>query len=150
MTQVDNDVTTIVLEQHQEVARRLDAVLSSPGSARAAEFGSLADLLAAHEHAEESVIYPALRKLGGEGSHVAEDRAKEESAAEQTLKKLKSMDAGSEEFDALFREFSLKVHAHAESEEREVIPLLKVSLPDEQRQSMGQAFRESQNSGSAR
>lgn len=141
MTQSDNDVTTLVLEQHHEVARRLDAVQKTTGSDRAAEFQSLAELLGLHEHAEESVVYPVLRRLGDDGARVADARMKEESAAEQTLTKLKGMDAGSEAFETLFREFSAKVHAHAESEEHEVLPLLKRSVADQERATMGEAFR---------
>ncbi len=146
MTAATNDVTTVVLQQHKEVAQRLDAVLKATGSGRSVEFNSLAALLGVHEAAEESVIYPVLRKLGEEGTRVAEERTHEEEAANEILTKLKSLEAGSQEFEALFAEFNSKVHAHAASEEAEVIPLLTSSVSAEDRQSMGDAFRASQNS----
>jgi hemerythrin superfamily protein len=146
MSAATNDVTTVVLEQHKEVAQRLDAVLKATGSGRSVEFNSLATLLGVHEAAEESVIYPVLRKLGEEGTRVADERTHEEEAAKEILTKLKSFKANSQEFEALFAEFNSKVHAHAASEEAEVIPLLTSSISAEGRQSMGDAFRASQNS----
>jgi len=145
MPTTDNDVTTVVLEQHKQVAQRLDAVRTATGSARADEFDALAALLGVHETAEETVIYPALRKLGDEGTRVADKRTHEEDAAKEILTKLKGLDTGSQEFEALFEEFSSKVHAHAASEESEVIPLLTSSVSPEERQAMGEAFLASQN-----
>jgi hemerythrin superfamily protein len=146
MPAADNDVTTVVLEQHKQVVRQLDAVRIATGSARADEFDSLATMLDAHETAEETVIYPALRKLGDEGTRVADNRTHEEDAAKEILTKLKGLDTGSPAFDVLFGEFSSKVHAHAASEESEVIPLLTSSVFAEERQAMGDAFLASQHS----
>jgi hemerythrin superfamily protein len=144
MTTADNDVTTLVLAQHKEVAKRLDAVHKAPPSERAAEFDSLAALLDVHETAEETVIYPVLRKLGDDGTRIADARTTEEDAAKEVLGKLKALDAASDDFAALFTEFSAKVHAHATSEEGEVIPLLTSSVSAEERQAMGSAFVASQ------
>jgi hemerythrin superfamily protein len=146
MPTADNDVTTVVLEQHKQVAQQLDAVRTATGSARAHEFDSLAALLGVHETAEETVIYPALRKLGDEGTRVADKRTQEEDAAKEILTKLKGMDTDSQDFEVLFGEFSAKVHAHAASEESEVIPLLTSSVFPEERQAMGDAFVASQSS----
>ena len=146
MTTADNDVTSVVLAQHKQVAQRLVGVLNATSSGRSGEFDSLAALLGVHETAEETVIYPVLRKLGDEGTRVADARTHEEDAAKEILGKLKGLDAGSEEFVALFTEFSSKVHEHAANEEGEVIPLLTSSVSAEERQSMGDAFLASQSS----
>ncbi len=86
------------------------------------------------------MIYPALRKLGSEGTRIADERTSEESAAKDTLTKLEAMDAGSAEFATLFSEFSAKVRAHAASEQAQVIPLLTSSMTPEDRQAMGAEF----------
>jgi hemerythrin superfamily protein len=140
MTTADNDVTTVVLAQHKDVTARLAAVANAAGADRGAEFASLAALLTAHETAEQAVIYPALRKVGAEGTRIADERTSEEVAAKDTLAKLQSMATGSAEFEALFSEFSGKVHAHAASEEAQVLPLLAQSTTPEARQAMGDAF----------
>ena len=145
MSTTDNDVNAVLLEQHQQVAQRLDAVRTAKGSVRAEEFDALAALLDGHETAEETLIYPALRKLGDEGARVADQRTHEEDAAKEILTKLKGLETDSQDFDVLFEEFSSKVHAHAESEEREVLPLLTGSVSPEDRQAMGDAFVASQH-----
>jgi hemerythrin superfamily protein len=140
MTTADKDVTTVVLEQHKEVAQRLEAVLNATDSGRSAEFNSLAALLDVHEKAEETVIYPVLRKLGDEGTGIADARTHEEEEAKETLTKLKGLDAATQDFKVLFGEFSSKVHEHAASEEAKVIPLLTSSVSADERQAMGDAF----------
>lgn len=140
MTTADHDVTTVVLAQHKEVTRRLARVANATGAERSDEFASLAALLTAHETAEQSVIYPAIRKLGSEGTRIADERTSEESAAKDTLTMLEAMDTGSVEFATLFNEFSAKVHAHAASEQAQVIPLLTSSTAPEVRRAMGTEF----------
>ena len=139
------DMTEVVLSQHKDVAARLSEVLNKTGSDRSEEFESLAEFLAVHEAAEESVIYPALRKLGDEGTRIADDRTREEGVASYVLTKLKGFDPGSAEFEKTFTEFSAKVHEHAASEEAEVLPLLNSTTNSEQRQEMGDALLASQH-----
>jgi len=145
MSTTNKDVSEVVLEQHKDVAARLAAVLNKTGSDRTEEFESLAEFLAVHEAAEESVIYPALRKLGDEGTRIADDRTREEGAASDVLTKLKGFDTGSDKFETTFTEFATKVHEHAASEEAEVLPLLTSTTTTEQRQAMGNVFLESQH-----
>jgi len=134
------DVVDVVLEQHVAAKEGMTAVSNATGEQRGELFVALAPVLAAHEAAEEAVIYPALRKLGAEGSKVADERTREEQAADQTLTKLKGMDAASAEFGTTFDGFMADVLAHAEKEEAEVLPLLKSSCSDDERRDMGEKF----------
>jgi hemerythrin superfamily protein len=140
----ENDVTEVVLAQHKDVAQRLSAVLDKTGSDRTEEFESLTKFLPVHEAAEQTVIYPALRALGEDGTRIAEARTQEEGAASDAITKLKGLDTGSAEFETMFTEFSAKVHEHAASEEADVLPLLKSATTLEERQTMGEAFLASQ------
>ncbi len=134
------DVVEIVLEQHVAAKKGMTEVSNASGEQRSELFVALAPVLAAHEAAEEAVIYPALRKLGAEGTKVAAERTREEQAADQTLTELKGMDAASAEFGTTFESFMADVLAHAEKEEAEVLPLLKSSCSDDERRAMGDAF----------
>ena len=69
-----------------------------------------------------------------------EAQTQEESAASDVIAELKALDTGSAKFESTFAEFSAKVHAHAASEEAEVLPLLTANTTLEQRQVMGEAF----------
>ncbi len=134
------DVVDVVLEQHVAAKKGLTGVSNATCEQREELFVALAPVLAAHEAAEEAVIYPALRKLGAEGTKVADERTREEQAADQTLTKLKGMDAESTEFGTTFDTFMADVLAHAKKEEAEVLPLLKSLCSDDERRAMGDAF----------
>ncbi len=134
------DVVDVVLEQHVAAKKGLTEVSNASGAQRGTLFARLAGVLAAHEAAEEAVIYPALRKLGAEGGKVADARIDEEQAAEQTLTKLKGMDAASAEFGTTFEGFMADVLAHATKEEAEVLPMLKSSCSGDERRTLGEAF----------
>jgi len=136
----NTDVVDVVLEQHVAAKKGMTEVANASGAQRGELFVALAPVLAAHEAAEEAVIYPALRKLGAEATKVADDRTREEQAAEQTLTKLRGMDAASAEFADTFASFMADVLAHAAKEEAEVLPLLKSSCSDDERRAMGEAF----------
>jgi len=134
------DVVDVVLKQHVAATEGLTEVSNASGEQRGELFNALAPVLAAHEAAEQAVVYPALRKLGAEGAKVADERIHEEEAAEQILTKLKGMDAASAEFGTTFAGFMADVLAHAAKEEAEVLPMLKSSCSDDERRALGVAF----------
>jgi hemerythrin superfamily protein len=74
-----------------------------------------------------------------------EAQTQEESAASDVIAELKALDTGSAKFESTFAEFSAKVHAHAASEEAEVLPLLKKSTTPDERRTMGEAFLAAQH-----
>ena len=145
----NSDVVEVVLEQHVAAKKGLTEVANAGGEQRGQIFLALASVLAKHEAAEEAVIYPALRKLGAEGAKVADEREREEKGAEQTLNKLKGMDAASADFVTTFDGFMADVLAHAAKEEVEVLPLLQSSCSDEDRRAMGEAFLANQGSAAS-
>jgi hemerythrin superfamily protein len=149
MTAEQIDVVEVVLEQHKDVAERLAAVLHKTGDDRSSEFTSLAEFLAGHEAAEESAIYPELRKLSDDGVKIADERTHEEGAAADLLVHLKSLDTSSGEFESAFAQFASKVHLHATAEENTVVPMLTSSFSSDQRGAMGAAFLAAQQTASS-
>jgi hemerythrin superfamily protein len=140
MSSSQHDVTEVVRQQHKDVTLRLAAVTQKAGQDRNHEFLTLVDLLTDHETAEEAVIYPVLRGIGDNGFKIAEARTSEEAAATVLLTHLKTLDTNSTEFITAFTDFADKVHAHAASEEAEVLPLLTSNVTEAERFEMGQAF----------
>ena len=96
-------------------------------------------MLAAHEAAEESVIYPVL-KLNSDGSKVVATMTDEENAAKEVLSDLLAMDASSAEFETAFADFMADVLKHASEEESDVLPLLRSSCTTQDREAMGADF----------
>jgi hemerythrin superfamily protein len=134
----DQDVVTVIHEQHEEIERLLGEVgVGGPGRDEA--FDALVRLLAVHETAEEMAVYPALRSLGDEGKAVVDARTSEEDKAKRTLAQLEGMDTSSPEFVRQFAAFQGEVKSHAASEEAEVFPLL-MRTDDNGRAEMAKAF----------
>ena len=62
-----NDVVSTIREQHAQARQLIGTIKAAAPDARANPFGELAGMLHAHETAEQSVVYPAIRELGEEG-----------------------------------------------------------------------------------
>ena len=133
------DAVDLLTAQHDEV-RQLFAQLDGGGAGRSDLFDCLVRLLAVHETAEEEVVYPALRRTGPEGERVAEARKAEEDEAKTMLADLEKLGVDGEGFDVQLELLRTAVLAHADSEEREVFPLLRRSLDAETLQSMRTAL----------
>jgi hemerythrin superfamily protein len=134
-----NDVVSIISEQHAQVRQLIGTIKAAAPDARANPFRELAGMLHAHETAEQSVVYPAIRELGDEGERVAQQRITEEEQASQVLTELEATDASTPEFEESFTAFSGDVEQHARSEEAEVLPLLE-TFDDARREELGDAF----------
>lgn len=135
------DVVRFLLSQHEDVRRLFRTIIDARGDTRREAFEPLVRLLAVHETAEEMVVYPALRAAGAEGERVADARLAEEDSAKKTLADLEKLDPNSSEFDELFGRFHAAVEAHAESEEREVFPLLERTIDEQQLRRMASALK---------
>lgn len=141
MAEQQQDAVEFLLEQHQQARSLLTSVSSATGEARREAFGTLVRLLAVHETAEEMVVYPSLRAAGEKGDRIADARLQEEDKAKKVLSELEKLDATSPEFAEQFEALRADVEAHAESEEREVFPLLRQTTDDEQLRRMTAALK---------
>jgi hemerythrin superfamily protein len=101
-------------------------------------FDDLRRMLAIHETAEEEIIYPALRSLGGDD--VVEARLTEEDEAKKALADLEKMGTSAPEFPGELASFEKAVLAHATAEENEVFPRLRTGFDAERRRRMAEAF----------
>jgi hemerythrin superfamily protein len=131
-------VTDFLRRQHAEVRSMFAQMEGAQGETRTQIFDCLRAFLAVHETAEEEVIYPALRKSGGDAAAVVAARLKEEDQAKKTLSELEKLGPDGEGFGGLFAEFRSAVIDHAHSEETEVFPLLEHSQDADALRSMAQ------------
>jgi hemerythrin superfamily protein len=119
------DVVDFLIDQHQQVRGLLAEVLQNSGQDRQRSFDQARELLARHETGEEMIVRPLTRKAP-DGSVVADARMDEENDAKKVLADLEKMDVDSEQFVATFTRFRLSVLEHAEAEERDEFPLLRL------------------------
>ena len=138
-----NDVVSTIREQHAQARQLIGVIKAAAPDARATPFGELAGMLHAHETAEQSVVYPAIRELGEEGERVAQQRITEEEQASQVLADLEASDPSTPEFEDSFTAFSGDVELHARNEEAEVLPLLD-KFDDARRAELGDRFLSTQ------
>ncbi|MFE0761817.1 hemerythrin domain-containing protein [Streptomyces smyrnaeus] len=130
-----DDVVGVLLTQHARIRKLLEAVRSGPAEERERNFRELRALLAVHETAEEMIVRPTVKKIGG--GEEAAARNGEEKDAGKTLAELEKLDSGSEEFVTVFAGFEQAVHEHAAREEREEFPSLRRLCTQEELCRMG-------------
>lgn len=135
------DVVDLLLAQHMEVRRLFSAMEQATGDSRRDAFECLVRLLAAHETAEEEVVYPAVRQTVDDGDQLADARTAEESEAKTALADLEQRGVDDPEFDAKLGPARQLILTHAENEEREVFPKLRASNSPDQLQSMATGVR---------
>jgi hemerythrin-like domain-containing protein len=140
-----SDVVAVLTGQHER-ARELLAELRESVTVVAeltrdmdGPFRELVQLLAAHETAEEMVVYPTLKAELQEGSLAGECLA-EEDELKHLLAKLDKMAPSFFEFPDALAEFETKLSAHADHEERTAFPILEQRVSPGERQDLGADF----------
>jgi len=138
----DQDIVKVLQSQHDQVREMLETIGKASAADRAGPFRELITILKAHEAAEESVVYPAIRGVGGDS--VANKRVAEEKEAETVIAGLEKADPASSEFAEKFNMFHAAVEKHATAEESEVFPLLSKKFDNDTRRSMGAELQEAE------
>jgi hemerythrin superfamily protein len=135
-----NDVVTLLEQQHQEIRRLFAEVERVKGQERDDTFRKLVRLLSVHETAEEELVHPQVRKERG-GETVVEARLGEERRAKELLSTLDDIGPDAEGFDTLLTQLRDDVLAHAQHEEREEFPLLRKGSDPKRLRAMADTVR---------
>jgi hemerythrin superfamily protein len=135
------DAVTLIKNDHRLFEKLFDRLKSGRGD-RQALLIEVAARLAAHSHAEEMKVYPALAELQpGEGREV-EHGAEEHHEAEQMLHRLMAMEPNDPEFESGLARFVEAVQHHVQEEETELLPALQRSADAAKLAELGRAFEE--------
>jgi hemerythrin superfamily protein len=135
-----DDAVRIVKDQHEQIRDLFRSVLTT-GSGRDEPFEALVRLLAVHETAEEMVIYPVVEKEGDDGARIVAARRAEEDEAKKSLADIEKLDRDSTEFETSVATLRSSVEAHADAEEREVLPVLEQVKDADALARMARAFK---------
>ncbi len=141
MAQTD-DVITKLLSDHKaakQLFAQMEQVQSDPEKA-GEMFWTLTRELVRHEVAEEEIVYPEVRKVLPNGDHLADERIKEQSEAEELLAKMEKAGARDPQFGNYLSTLKNSVLAHAEKEETAVFEPLRQALDDERKQQLGDRY----------
>lgn len=131
------DVVDVLIAQHRRADRQFAHVAAAPaGTARREAFAALVSILRRHEKAEQEIVHPTLRALGGHSAAVVAGRLDEEHTADRAIGAMISRDTDNEYFGMYLAELRQLVQAHAQHEESEEFPLIRALVPLEERQRM--------------
>ncbi len=139
------DVIDLILDDH----RRFEALLRElrdASSDRDAARKAFAALHVAHAEAEESKVYPTLRKKDAISEHDAEHGEEEHAEGhEALLKVLEAETLDGEEFDDLVEDLATAVNHHLTEEELTILNPAREEVAEDVRRRLGTDFAEERN-----
>jgi hypothetical protein len=139
------DVIELILDDH----RRFEALLRELRDAtsdRDAARRALAALHVAHAEAEESKVYPTLRRKDAISEHDAEHGEEEHAEGhEALLKVLEAEKLEGDEFDDLVEELATAVNHHLTEEELTILNPAREDVAEDVRRRLGEDFAEERN-----
>ncbi|MFC9688790.1 hemerythrin domain-containing protein [Kribbella sp. NPDC056951] len=134
------DVVEIILADHRWFEEALRE-LRSEESDRAAVLADLATVLIAHAEAEESKVYPALRRKDAIDAEEVEHSEHEHDEGNEALLELMEVeDTASDDFSKKLHELSEALTHHLDEEERDVLNPARTDVSDETRHTLGTTF----------
>ncbi|GGJ78706.1 hypothetical protein GCM10011583_07830 [Streptomyces camponoticapitis] len=142
----EHDVVALILQDHrtmEDLFRRMRSVEED----RAAALREFAGLLIAHADAEETEVYPALRRFRNIDDDEVEHGEEEHDEGNEALLDLletglEAGDVGSAAWDEKLENLVEAVNHHLDEEERTILNGARENVPAERRAELGVAFRE--------
>ncbi|MFT7840894.1 hemerythrin domain-containing protein [Saccharothrix sp. BKS2] len=136
------DVVELILEDHRRF-EELFRQLRDRNSDRTALLGELAALLVAHAEAEESEVYPALKRYKEVDNDEVDHGAEEHAEGHQALLALMEVtDTESEDWESKLEELVEALNHHVDEEERTILNDAREQVDDSRRAELGKLFLE--------
>jgi hemerythrin-like domain-containing protein len=139
------DAVELILEDHRHFESLL-RVLRDATADREAARAALADAVIAHGEAEESEVYPQLRRkraiTKGEEEHGEEEHAEGNQAL---LDLLECKGTNTKKFDHAVEEFATALNHHIGEEEQSILNPARTEVSEDVRQNLGAAWAAKRN-----
>jgi hypothetical protein len=139
MTQAQDDVIALVLEDHRQIKSMMNDLSAARGDVDEL-FERLIAKLAMHETAEEEVVHPLARRRPG-GEAIVEAILRQEDRGKKALAELEEMGPANPGFKSKFELVKAEVLAHAWYEELREHPKLHSDVDLDQREKAATVFR---------
>ncbi|MFD1149199.1 hemerythrin domain-containing protein [Saccharothrix hoggarensis] len=134
------DVVELILADHRRF-EELFRALRDRESDRSTLLSELAALLVAHAEAEESEVYPALKRYKEVDDEEVDHGAEEHAEGHQALLALMEVaDTASEEWESKLEELVQALNHHVDEEERTILNDARQQVSDERRAELGRLF----------
>lgn len=139
------DIIDLIIDDHRRMERLLRSLRDSTSN-REALREAIADVLVAHAEAEETHVYPKLRKRSAVTAHDAEHGEEEHAEGHEALLSLLELKGtDTEAFDTALEELSSAINHHLVEEELSILNPARDELGARARQDMGAAFAAERN-----
>jgi hemerythrin superfamily protein len=139
------DVVELILQDHRHFESLLRALRDATADREAAR-ATLSDVLIAHGEAEESEVYPQLRRkraiTEGEEQHGEEEHAEGNQAL---LALLECKGTDTQEFDDALEQLATALNHHIGEEEQTILNPARTEVGEEVRQRLGAAWAAKRN-----
>ncbi|MGV9319275.1 hemerythrin domain-containing protein [Streptomyces sp. NPDC003660] len=136
------DVVELILQDHRRM-EDLFRQMRSVEADRAAALQEFADLLVAHALAEESEVYPALKRYKNiDNEEVEHGEHEHDEGNEALLHLLEVKEVGSDEWDSKLEELVEAITHHTDEEERTILNSARENVAMPRREELGAAFLE--------
>jgi hemerythrin superfamily protein len=134
------DVVELILTDHRRF-EELFRDLRDRSADRTTLVGELAALLVAHAEAEESEVYPALKRYKKVDDDEVDHGAEEHAEGHQALLALMEVtDTESEEWEEKLEELVEALNHHVDEEERTILNDAREQVADDRRAELGELF----------
>jgi hypothetical protein len=138
---IGKDVITMLKEQHHQAKLTFERAVRLRGKELAAAFLDIQRLLLSHEAAEQAIVHPVAKLIVEDGEAIIAARLEEESALNEALAELRTLEVGSATFEHRLQALRFDVLSHARREERDELARLARLIDDGRLAQMTSAFR---------
>lgn len=146
------DVIAELTTDHEEVEELFANIEELPsGSPERKQYAEQAIMeLVRHSVAEESYLYPAVRKQLPNGDAIADKELEDHAAAERTMKELEACEADDPRFDGLMTRLMAEIREHVADEEGNLFPQLRTACTPEMLAELGDKVRQAKKTAPTR
>jgi len=133
------DIYSLLIEDHRKIKRWLNALKRMPSDKKTLE--TLFQELSAHDHCEEKVVYPAIKKkLKKDFNLLIEGSEKEHHMTEELIKTLRSLSSNHPERLLVVAYLQKGLLAHIDKEENQIFALANKYITAAESKLLGEKF----------
>lgn len=130
---------------HEHVETMFGKLSRAGDDKRADLFCELVNDLIRHEVAEETIVYPEVRRVVGNGERLADARIKEQAEAEELLAQMEKEDPSGSDFTAHLEKLEKAVLEHAQKEDELIFGPLDQALDAARSRQLGEIYEKAKS-----
>jgi iron-sulfur cluster repair protein YtfE (RIC family) len=134
------DVIKLLETDHREVEDLFAKAETTTGAAKQQVVSKIASELTLHAGVEEQIVYPAMRQAGL--NDIVDEAEQEHGKVKELVARLETMDATTDEVDAVLAELKADVQHHVEEEETEGFPKFREAVDQAELQALATRVEE--------